>query len=225
MTGVIWVEYASICATHTSDMYGLYVLDPSAVFMAWIHPHKLWYVVIYPCPNFNGTIANRRLNLSMGEYAHLADDYGCVYLLSHRRYIFKSTKNWHRQTFFCGNLYSEITDHLPNFIVWPCEKLFKLQRPLIRIYSEKNIKKFTAALSSESWDFLTNTTLSVADIYQLFSETFLRLFHSCFPLTKQSRKISKDKRWITPGLKISIKHKDRLYRKKLNNPTDSNILK
>ena len=126
---------------------------------------------------------------------------------------------------YCGNLYSETTDHLPNFIVWPCEKLFKLQRPLIRIYSEKNIKKFTAALSSENWDFLTNTTLSVDDIYELFSETFLRLFHSCFPLTKQSRKRSKDKRWITPGLKISIKHKDRLYRKKLNNPTDSNILK
>ena len=95
---------------------------------------------------------------------------------------------------YCGNLYSKITDNLPNFIVWPCEKLFKLQRPLIRIYSEKNIKKFTAALSSENWDFLTNTTLSVDDIYELFSETFLRLFHSCFPLTKQSRKKSKDKR-------------------------------
>ena len=55
---------------------------------------------------------------------------------------------------YCGNLYSEITDHLPNLFVWPCEKLFKLQRPLIRIYSEKNMKKFTAALSSENWDFL-----------------------------------------------------------------------
>ena len=37
---------------------------------------------------------------------------------------------------YCGNLYSEIKDHLPNFIVWPCGKLLKLQRPLIRIYSE-----------------------------------------------------------------------------------------
>ena len=41
---------------------------------------------------------------------------------------------------YCVNLCSEITDHLPTFIVWPCEKLFKLQRPLIKIYSEKNIK-------------------------------------------------------------------------------------
>ena len=34
-----------------------------------------------------------------------------------------------------------------------------------------------------------------------------------------------EQKWITPALKMSIKHKDRLYRKKLNNPTDSNILK
>ena len=127
---------------------------------------------------------------------------------------------------YCGNLYSEITDHLPNFIFWPCEKLFKLQRPLIRIYSEKKtLKNLQLRYHLRTGIFLINTTLSVDDIYELFSETFLRLFHSCFPLTKQSRKRSKDKRWITPGLKISIKHKDRLYRNKLNNPTDSNILK
>ena len=76
-----------------------------------------------------------------------------------------------------------------------------------------------------NWEFLTQTTLTVDDVYEQFCETFLCVFHSCFPLTQQSRKRSKDKKWITPTLKISIKHKDRLYRKKLNNPTDSNILK
>ena len=126
---------------------------------------------------------------------------------------------------YCGNLYSDITDHLPNFIVWPCDKIFKPTRPLIRIYSEKNINLFTAALSAVNWNFLTNATFSVDEIYDKFSETFLNLFQSSFPLTQQSRKRSKDKKWITRALKISIKHKDRLYRKKLNNPSDSNILK
>ena len=126
---------------------------------------------------------------------------------------------------YCGNLYSKITDHLPNFIAWPCDELLQPKRPLIRIYSEKNIKKFIAALSMINWEFLTQTTLTVDDVYEQFCETFLCVFHSCFPLTQQSRKRSKDKKWITPALKISIKHKDRLYRKKLNNPTDSNILK
>ena len=37
----------------------------------------------------------------------------------------------------CGNLYSEITDHLPNFIAWPCDELSQPKRPLIKIYSEK----------------------------------------------------------------------------------------
>ena len=37
---------------------------------------------------------------------------------------------------YCGDLYSEITDYLSNFIAWPCDELSQPKRPLIRIYSE-----------------------------------------------------------------------------------------
>ena len=40
---------------------------------------------------------------------------------------------------YCGNLYSEISDHLPNFIAWPCDELSQPKRQLIIIYSEKKI--------------------------------------------------------------------------------------
>jgi hypothetical protein len=40
-----------------------------------------------------------------------------------------------------------------------------------------------------------------------------------------SQQRAKDKKWITTGLKISIRHKNRLYKKYITNPTDSNKLK
>ena len=76
-----------------------------------------------------------------------------------------------------------------------------------------------------SWILPSQGPALVDDVYEQFSETFLCLFQSCFPLTQHSRKWSKDKKWITPALKVIIKHKYRLYRKKLNNTTDSHILK
>ena len=37
---------------------------------------------------------------------------------------------------------------------------------------------------------------------------------------KQSRKSFKDKPYITSGIKVSIKYKNKLYKKYLNNPND-----
>jgi len=44
----------------------------------------------------------------------------------------------------------------------------------------------------------------------------LECFCDSFKIKRLSRKLSKDKSWITPGLKISSRHKNRLFRKLLN---------
>ena len=106
--------------------------------------------------------------------------------------------------------------------MWPSDELSQPKCPLIRIYSEKNIKKYCCIIKDRLEIFNSNYSES-DDVYEQFYETV----DACFThaLTQQSRKRSKDKTCITATLKISIKHKNRLYRKKLNNPTDSNILK
>jgi hypothetical protein len=60
-----------------------------------------------------------------------------------------------------------------------------------------------------------NALYSKADVnecYNLFITTITKLFENCFPLTRQSRRACKDKKWITKGLKVSSKHKERLYK-------------
>ena len=53
------------------------------------------------------------------------------------------------------------------------------------------------------------------DWYHTFVNTVHRIFEQSFPLVKLSRQRIKDKPWITKGLKISIKHNNRLYRSQL----------
>ena len=44
-----------------------------------------------------------------------------------------------------------------------------------------------------------------------------------FPINPTIQKEVEGQKWITSALKISIKHEDRLYRKKLNKPTDCDM--
>ena len=47
---------------------------------------------------------------------------------------------------------------------------------------------------------------------------FLDIFNTNFPLRKISRKRAKNKNWITKGILISIRYKNRLYRKYCDKP-------
>ena len=58
--------------------------------------------------------------------------------------------------------------------------------------------------------------------YDIFSNNYLNLFNKYFPYVKQSRKSFKDKPFITKGIKVSIKYKNKLFRKYLDNPNNVN---
>ena len=58
--------------------------------------------------------------------------------------------------------------------------------------------------------------------YSIFSTNYFNLFNRYFPYIKQSRKSFKDKPFITKGNKVSIKYKNKLFRKYRDNPTDVN---
>ena len=51
------------------------------------------------------------------------------------------------------------------------------------------------------------------------------MYSDSFPLVCVSRKRHKDKSWITKGNLTSIRHKNELFRKSIEKPTDANIMK
>lgn len=124
-----------------------------------------------------------------------------------------------------GNLLTDITDHLPNFLLLgtPVNEMIK-NRPYIRIYNETNISKLQADLSEVNWSviFEDKTPNEKCDV---FISTYSTLFNKSFPKTRLSRKRAKDKNWVTPGLKKCIQKKNALYRRKLEHPTEENKIK
>ena len=115
-----------------------------------------------------------------------------------------------------GNLLTEISDHLPNFLIYG-EKKYKMEneRPYVRIYSERNIEKYKKYLETEDiWSKFNQETATekATDEYIKIVNTGHDMY---FPLTQISIKRYKDKKWITKGIKVSCKVKNQLYKKYL----------
>ena len=53
--------------------------------------------------------------------------------------------------------------------------------------------------------------------YKEFITNLKKLLDQYFPLVKLSRSKAKNKPFVTPGIKVSIRHRDKLHQKYLNN--------
>ena len=125
-----------------------------------------------------------------------------------------------------GNIYSDISDHLPNFLTLGHTKTYKINnsRPYVRIFGEKNHKKFEKAMEETNWESLYQATEPETAI-GIFKATYNKVFNESFPLKKLSRARAKDKKWVNPKLRKLINKKEDTYRKLLNNPTSDTIKK
>ena len=125
-----------------------------------------------------------------------------------------------------GNLISDITDHLPNFALVNTKITKKIDRPYIRLFTKKKIQKFIADIPK--FDPLLNEndnqllSSNVHDSYNEFIKNLKIILDQYFPLVKLSRAKAKNKPFITPGIRVSIKHRDKLFHKYLNNKTPNN---
>jgi len=80
------------------------------------------------------------------------------------------------------------------------------------LFTEANKNRFINDLKLIDWNIVYNETdTNVA--FNTFSNILQQLFEKKFKLVKQSRKKSKDKMWITPGLRLSSVHKNKLYKR------------
>ena len=121
-----------------------------------------------------------------------------------------------------GNLITDISDHLPNFVLFDLKTPLIKKRPYIRLFTEKNKNLFAEKLSNEAPLINDNDLCDTNRAYNTFSTNYSNLFNKYFPFTKLSKKASKNKPHITSGIKVSIKYKNKLYRKYLKNRTAAN---
>ena len=115
-------------------------------------------------------------------------------------------------------LYNDISDHLPTTVILQNHnKVTTMKRPLVRIFGEINCRKFIEMFRNTDWEQLFACE---DDLYSKFIERLNILYNECFPMRQLSRKRQRDKPWITKGLKISIKYKNKLYRKALTKSSE-----
>ena len=131
--------------------------------------------------------------------------------------------NLFQSSVISGNIFSDITDHLPIFTVIKFPSFDdKSDRPFVRLYSESNIANFSSKVSECDWEHLFGDS-DIDTMCGLFYNKLYDIHNACFPLVRLSRKRAKDKPWLTHGLKLCIKKKNRMYRKQLQRPTAENI--
>ena len=104
-----------------------------------------------------------------------------------------------------GNIFAEITDHLPIFINMNFKTNISTKRPLIRIMNDRSLQNFSLKCSNIEWDRLENMA-SVDSKFDFLQDSLVSAFKESFPLVQKSRKRNKDKKWMTQSLKISIRH-------------------
>ena len=114
-----------------------------------------------------------------------------------------------------GNLWCDITDHLPNFVFLHSSRGKKydcIPLPLVRLHSSKNIEKFTNSVNSVDWTELYQYS-NANDAYNFLHQKISDCYEKNFKLVKLSRKCARDKIWVTQGIKRSSNHKNKLYKK------------
>lgn len=127
---------------------------------------------------------------------------------------------------FSGLIFTDISDHLPVFSLLYIQDEFNKANEnsyaVYREYNNENLQKFRIELANVNWMTFCGST-DPNNSYNEFLREYSRVFNSCFPLKKKTKKVDQlCKSWMTKGLLKSIKKKNNLYRKYLRKPTCEN---
>ena len=127
-----------------------------------------------------------------------------VTLLDHI-YYYEGTNSKKEFLLQSGNIFADLSDHLPAFLLLTSLKKISCysHRPLIRLHTPKNRKLFSEILQKVDWNDIIYTTNDVNIGYNALLAVLKQIYETSFPLTRQSRKACHDKKWITPCLKKS----------------------
>jgi len=104
----------------------------------------------------------------------------------------KDIKN--AQTIFSGNIFADISDHLPGFLIFKKENsqtVLKDTRPLIRLNNQANLDKFSNALQNWNWNMTLYSEENVIEAFNKFQNILKTNYESSFPLIRLSKKATK----------------------------------
>ena len=133
--------------------------------------------------------------------------------------------NVHDKNITGGLLYSEVSDHLPVFAI--CEESLSRFKPqmnnMYRKETPHNIELLKQDLALEEW----NDVLNINDVniaYINFNSKLQFHYSKNIPLARNKPKRNEPiNPWITKGILKSIRTRNKLYKKHLNNPTDTSL--
>ena len=116
---------------------------------------------------------------------------------------------------FAGTITSSMTDHYFNFIFMKNSKNIKYPKTVTyRPFTEKNIAKFNEALNNTDFGPLLEMTCP-NEAYGELIDKYDGLLNAIIPM--KTSKFDKYKHnynpWITKGIRLSIKHRDKLHSK------------
>ena len=118
-------------------------------------------------------------------------------------------------------VFSDISDHLPVYLSTDLNmpKVCKPDHYFKRSFNEPNTKKFIDDIQQINWNLYSSD-------FNLFSSKISETFDVCFPLVKYNlrNKTTPRKPWMTKGLARCCAKKEKLYKKFIKNPSDSNSL-
>ena len=168
-----------------------------------------------------------------GQYVDMLFSHGHMPLITQPTRIFgrSATIIDHISTTFkyeryrAGVLLLHISDHLPIFNVRQdriCRGTPNTMK--LRKISEDTKEGFKGILESANWESVTNENRSVRS-YDLFFEKFDGAFDMAFPIIELKPNVNTFplNPWMTRGLLISRKHKEKLSTLKIRKPTANNI--
>ena len=131
-------------------------------------------------------------------------------------------------TFDTGIVLLDISDHFMTFHIRSLNKSCKKSSARTgRKINDQTIDLFKCSLSSQNWENVISNS-NPKEAFDNFFETLDICFDSSFPEVKpkaSSRKYTPINPWMTTSLLNSRKFKEKLFSKKLKNPSHSNIEK
>ena len=110
-----------------------------------------------------------------------------------------------------GIFVTDISDHFPVFHVNYLYQEKEVETSICkRKYSFRNKQNFCAALAEIDWSNL-HTAHDAQQAFTQFQSVFLKLYEEHFPKRRIKFKYNNRRPWLTEGLKLSIRTKNKLY--------------
>ena len=128
-------------------------------------------------------------------------------------------------TYISGAIYTDISDHLPSFIVLNPSSFPDKSKPTYCKHMTIDKTECVKLVGKINWEFLYNIN-DTEEATSAFTQKLKEIVNACSKVKSMPKmKLSnhETKKWITPALKHKIKKKNRLFRKVCLSPLNSRL--